>query len=97
VGRLATPGGSRRCLNNPFVNKKRPGLAAGVDSQFPVDPRYAGPLAGWLTPLVLQHPFAVLNLHHHPGARVEPEMVGLAHVDRAVGYFQPFGLLQRLA
>jgi hypothetical protein len=52
AGRLATPGGSRRGLPNPLVNDVRRGSAAGVDAQFPVDPRYAGPLAGWLAPLV---------------------------------------------
>jgi hypothetical protein len=31
---------------NPLVNKMRRVSAASVDSQFPVDPRYAGPLAG---------------------------------------------------
>ena len=46
------PGAWRRGLRNASVNELRPGSAASVDSQFPVDPRYAGPLAGWLAPLV---------------------------------------------
>jgi hypothetical protein len=33
------------------MNEMRRVSAASVDSQFPVDPRYAGPLAGWLAPL----------------------------------------------
>src|ERR1700719_3875602 len=72
--------------------------AASVDSNSPSIPTLrAGALAGWLAPLVLQHPFPVLNLHHHPSARVEPEMIGLAHSDCAIGNFQAFGLLHRLA
>jgi hypothetical protein len=51
----------------------------------------------WTKHLVLQHPFPALNLHHHPSARVEPEMIGLAHRDRAISNFQASGLLQRLA
>ena len=43
--RLASPGGSRRSLLNPLVSEMRRGSAASVDSQFPVDPRYAGRLA----------------------------------------------------
>src|ERR1700682_1689806 len=41
-----------RGLLNPVVNKMRRVSAASVDSQFPVDPRYAGPLAGRLAPLL---------------------------------------------
>jgi hypothetical protein len=33
-------------LLNPLVNGMRRVSAASVDSQFPVDPRYAGPRAG---------------------------------------------------
>src|SRR5216683_868283 len=100
AGRLATPGGSRRGLHNASVNEICWASAASVDSQFPVDPhasRGATGDAGWLAPLVLQHPFPVLNLHHHSGARIEPEMIGLAHIDRTIGNFQSFGLLQRFA
>src|SRR5450759_5677697 len=51
-----SPGGSRRGLLDPLVNERRRGSAASVDSQTPVDPRYAGPLAGWLAPLVISLP-----------------------------------------
>jgi len=33
-------------LLNPLANEMRCVSAASVDSQFPVDPRYAGPRAG---------------------------------------------------
>jgi hypothetical protein len=51
AGRLATPGGSRRGLRYrlPSINVEL--SAASVDSQFPVDPRYAGPLVGRLATL----------------------------------------------
>ena len=40
------PGSSRRDLLNPLMKEMRRVSAASVDSQFPVDPRYAGPRAG---------------------------------------------------
>src|SRR2546430_271631 len=46
-----SPGGSRRGLRNASVNEMRCASAASVDSQFPVDPRYAGALARRLAPL----------------------------------------------
>jgi hypothetical protein len=52
---LATLGASRLSWldsSTCYVNEMRCVSAASVDSQFPVDPRYAGPLAGWLAPLI---------------------------------------------
>src|SRR6266853_2056917 len=59
------PGCSRRGLLNPLVNEKRRGSATSVDSQFPVDPRYAGPRAGLLAPLVRLLPIrAAADVNH---------------------------------
>ena len=41
-----TPRLTRRGLVYPLMNEMRRVSAASVDSQFPVDPRYAGPRAG---------------------------------------------------
>src|SRR5439155_14785629 len=46
---------------------------------------------------VLQHPFPVLDPDHHPRARIETEMIGLAHIHRAVRNLESFGSLQSFA
>ena len=38
--------GGARGLLNPFMNKMRRVSPASLDSQFPVNPRYAGPAPG---------------------------------------------------
>ena len=43
---IPAPGESYASLLNALVNEMRRVSAASVDSQFPVDPRYAGSLAG---------------------------------------------------
>src|SRR5207253_3973365 len=45
----------------------------------------------------LQDPFAVFDLDHHACPRVEPEVIGLAHVDGAVGDAQFLDALQVVA
>src|SRR5437868_6314792 len=45
----------------------------------------------------LQDPFAVFDLDHHACPRVEPEVIGLAHVDGAVGDAQFLDALQGVA
>jgi len=46
-------------------------------------------------PSLLQHPLAAFDAHHHPGARIESQVVGLAHVDDAVGDGQVLRRLER--
>ena len=72
--------------------------AASVDSQFLVDPRYAGPLVGRLARANSATPTSRSGICTITRARASrPEVIGLAHVDRAVGHFQSLGLLQRFA
>ena len=43
---MVSAGGFALSLLNALVNDMRPVSACSVDSQFPIDPRYAGPRAG---------------------------------------------------